>query len=63
MRTGQNKEALDYINNNLPLFKSTPSIAEYFAAFLTDLSDGLVSIVSKHYVHATLKADYTFFLS
>lgn len=63
MRTGQNKEGLDYINNNLPLFKSTPSIAEYFSAFLTDLSDGLVCIVSKHYVHATLKPDYTFILS
>ncbi|CAO3693041.1 unnamed protein product [Umbelopsis ramanniana] len=47
MRTGQNKEALDYINNNLPLFKSTPSIAEYFAAFLTDLSDGSMSELTR----------------
>ncbi|GAB5593208.1 nuclear pore complex subunit [Umbelopsis nana] len=39
MRAGLNKEALEYIKNNQSVFKSAPSIAEYFEAYLADLTD------------------------
>jgi hypothetical protein len=44
MRSGQNNEALDYINHNSSLLKSAPSIAEYFAAYVADLTDGYVQL-------------------